>query len=373
MMTQSQKRFLYSLFTLTLLLILSYAALDLMAATRYLLPNGPLSPEMLPTVQSVAYALRETALLLGFIAGGLHIAIQSDLRLIHLPLHQRLWHQLREFALLRVWLLGLLLVLIGSALMVAPLPLGWQSVIIEARLYMGYLLMGLAVAFWLMTRFSNVMLAWVLRGLRNTGLMLSVAGLLLSIAPLSLLNVPLVIVVPGAYMIFAAHSHRALSDPNSTKTLAAYWLAIGVLLLSIGAVLATVLSLSGVQPYLENTPWRDLQHELATMGLLAWMLGLLNQAIAELREHHRRITGFIPVWTISSGILGGGFVLALISVVSSYALHLFAIPDDQLQPMLTPLYFLWIGSKLLIAVGLSVYGLQYYARRIIINPDQYMA
>lgn len=370
-MTHSQKRFLYSLFTLTLLLILSYAALDLVAATRFL-PTSPLSTETLTAVQSVAYALREIALLLGFVAGGLHIAIQSDLRLIHLPLHQRLWHQLRDFALLRVWLLGLLIVLIGAVLLLLPLPQGWQSTITEARLYIGYLLMGLAVAFWLMTRFSKVMLAWALRGLRNTGLMLSVAGLLLSFAPLQILNVPLVIIVPGAYMIFAAHSHRALSDPNSTKTLVAYWLALGVLLLSIGAVLATALSLSSVQPYLENTPWRDLQYDLFTMGLLAWVLGLLNQAVAELREHNRRITGFIPLWTISSGILGGGFVLALISVVSSYALHGFAIPDDQLQPMLTSLYFLWVGGKLLIAVGMSVYGLQFYARRIMLNRSQQM-
>ncbi|QPC82830.1 hypothetical protein G4Y79_00190 [Phototrophicus methaneseepsis] len=361
-MTTTQKRAIYGLFTLSLLLALLAAALDLVAATRYL-PASHLPMDALTTLQSIAHGLREVTLFMGFLAGGVHIVIQNDPRQADMPLIRRLSLQMQKDKMLQIWALGLLIVVVSTLAMLI-MPPAAQAMLQTLRLYVGYLLAGLAIAFWLMTRFSNVVYAWALRGLRSTAVMLSAAGLLLSIAPMQPLNILLIIGVPLAYMIFAAHSYRALSDPNPAKTLAAHWLALGVLLLGIGAVLATMLSLSSVQPYLTGTPWRDLQYEMMTMGLLAWVLSLLNQGVAELRAHNRRVTGFIPLWMLSASIFGGGFVLALISVVMSYGLYVFGFSAAEIQPTLVPLYLLWVGSKLVITLGLSIYSLQFYARRL---------
>ncbi|MCA9895936.1 MAG: hypothetical protein KC615_23285, partial [Anaerolineae bacterium] len=74
-MTLPHKRVIYALFSLTLLLLLVMAACDLLASTRML--PGSVVPEPLSLV---ATTLRDVGLLLGLLAGGIYIALNSDPR-----------------------------------------------------------------------------------------------------------------------------------------------------------------------------------------------------------------------------------------------------------------------------------------------------
>ena len=354
-MTTAHKRTLYALFSLTLLLILLMAACDLLASTR-LLPGSVIPAEM----TAVATALRDMALMLGLLAGGVTIALNSD---PHPPTNNLLkivWFHSRRDGLLRVWAIGLLVVIISS-LFAWRFEGAWWL-----RLTVDYVLMALPVAFWLMLRVSNVQRPWVLRGLRSTVIMLTVAGLLLSLAQVTSLSL-LLLWVPTAYGIFAAHSYRALSDRNPTRTLAAPWLVIGVLLLILMSVLAGVLSLASVQPYLVDTGWPALQSDLTYYALIAWVLALLNQGTAELRGQNQRVTGYVPLWTVSAGVFGGGFALALMSIVHSYGLHIYGIPAEAVAQSVLPIAFFVVGGKLLVAIGLGIYGVQFRVRRVLVR------
>lgn len=351
-MTPPHKRVIYALFSLTLLLLLVMAACDLLASTRML--PGSVVPEPLSLV---ATTLRDAGLFLGLLAGGIYIALNSDPRPPTDNLLKIVWFHCRRDGFLRIWSIGLLLV-IGTSLLAWQSSLAWWL-----RLHVGYVLTELPIAFWLMLRVSNVQRPWVIRGLRSMSIMLTIAGVVLVLAQVTSLSL-LLIWVPMAYGIFAAHSYRALSDRNPTQTLAAHWLAIGVLLFILMSVLGGVLGLASVQPYLVDTFWLGLQSDLAYYALVAWVLALLNQGTAELRQHNRRVTGFVPLWTISAGIFGGGFVLALMSIVQSYGLHVFDVPAETIEQSLLPLAFLWVGSKLLIAIGLGIYGIQFQRRRV---------
>ncbi|MAU09981.1 MAG: hypothetical protein CL607_09190 [Anaerolineaceae bacterium] len=351
-MTTAHKRVLYALFSLTLLLILLMAACDLLSSTR-LLPDSVIPAEM----ATVTSALRNMALMLGLLAGGVTIALNSDPQPPSTNLLRILWFHSRHDGLLRVWASGLLVVIVSSLL-------AWRfEVAWWLRLTVGYMLMALPVAFWLMLRVSNVQRPWVLRGLRSTVIMLTVAGLLLSLAQVTSLSL-LLLWVPIAYGIFAAHSYRALSDRNPTRTLTAPWLVIGVLLLILMSVLAGVLSLASVQPYLVDTTWPTLQSDLMYYALIAWVLALLNQGAAELRGQNRRVTGYVPLWTISAGMFGGSFALALMSIVQSYGLHIYGIPAETVAQSVLPLAFFVVGGKLLVAIGLGIYGVQFQVRRV---------
>lgn len=354
-MTTAHKRTLYALFSLTLLLILLMAACDLLSSTR-LLPGTVIPAE----IATVSAALRDAALMLGLLAGGVTIALNSDPRPPMDNLLKIVWFHSRHDGLLRVWAIGLLVMIVSSLL-------AWQfEVAWWLRLTVGYVLMALPVAFWLMLRVSNVQRPWVLRGLRSTAIMLTVAGLLLTLAQATSLSL-LLLWVPTAYGIFAAHSYRALSDRNPTRTLAAPWLVTGVLLLILMSVLAGVLSLASVQPYLIETGWPTLQSDLTYYALLAWVLALLNQGAAELRGQNRRVTGYVPLWTISAGMFGGGFALALMSTVQSYGLHIFDVPAETVAQSVLPLAFFVVGGKLLVAIGLGIYGVQFRVRRVLVR------
>lgn len=351
-MTTAHKRTLYALFSLTLLLILLMAACDLLASTR-LLPDSVVPAEM----TAIAAALRNMALMLGLLAGGFTIALNSDPHPKTDNLLKIIWFHSRRDSLLRVWAIGLLVVIVSSLL-------AWRfEVAWWLRLTVGYVLMALPVAFWLMLRVSNVQRPWVLRGLRSTAIMLTVAGFLLTLAQVTSLSL-LLLWAPIAYGIFAAHSYRALSDRNPTRTLAAPWLVIGVLLLILMSVIGAVLGLASVQPYLVDTSWSTLQTDLTYYALLAWVLALLNQGAAELRGQNRRVTGYVPLWTISAGVFGGSFALALMSTVQSYGLHIFDVPAEVVGQALLPLSFFVVGGKLLVAIGLGIYGVQFQVRRV---------
>lgn len=240
------------------------------------------------------------------------------------------------------------------------------------QLNAAFLLMALAIAFWLMTRFSTVTSAWVETGLYHVSGLLSIAGVLVSAAPLTHLPGALaglgsitVFIVPVLGVMFVAHSYRALSQRHASYTLAAHWVALSVVLLFAGLGIAGgLLAVPGIQQVAQGTHLTSMQTALTQFGILAVILGLMNQAVAEMRGHNARITGLLPFWLIAAGMVGSTLALMVAGVVQVYMERLLSIGYLDTQSALLPLHVLWVIGLLLIAPGVAFYALGFRARRL---------
>jgi nitric oxide reductase subunit B len=223
----------------------------------------------------------------------------------------------------------------------------------------------------MLTRISNSATAWIESGLLRVAGIYLVAGALTSASHvLHLSNVmqwsglvaALLSVWASAWLI--GHSYRALSNRAPIHTLAAHWYILGVILISVGQGLGAVLSLPVVQTVVQGTQLTVLQPHLLSMGLLAWTLGFINQAVAEMREQNFRITGLVPFWCVALGVGGASLAFFAAGVVQVYLERLMSLGYLDTQAALVPLYVLWILGLMVFVPGVAFYALGFRARPV---------
>ncbi|MBI5670757.1 MAG: hypothetical protein HZC41_22415 [Chloroflexi bacterium] len=278
----------------------------------------------------------------------------------------------------QVWLVGLSLNLVTSlAGLVTPGDFlqtrTLQTLATGINLYVAYPLMLVALAFWLMHRFSNVTPGWADVGIYSVAGVVTLAGALVPLSPLAALGaldwVATVgslsaLLIPVFYLIFAAHAYRALSDRNPTQTLAAHWFALALLLLLLGpGLLGALQAVPAISQWTLGTRLSDLQTTLTLLAGVVLALGMANQAAAELRGHNRRVTGFIPFWLVSFGLVIGALALAAAGVAQTYTERRLNVGYLDVQTLLVPLYALWLGGLALVALGAFIYGVTFWRRR----------
>jgi nitric oxide reductase subunit B len=277
-----------------------------------------------------------------------------------------------------VWMTGLSIVLVMTAIGLstssdAVRDSAIHSLVEGLTLNLGFALSTVALGFWLLHRFSNVTLAWSEPGLYIVAGVMSLAGVLVSAAPLYALdNVDFsrtvgsvgVVVVPLAMMIFAAHSYRGLSDRNATHTLAAHWYALSLILFLLGiGVLGAIVSAPDVNRWTQGTRLTDLQSTLTSLAIIAMLFGVINQGVAEMRGVNRRITGLLPYWLVTFGVLGGGLALAGAGVVQVYLERVLSVGYLDTQSHIEPLYAGWFAGYVIIGIGVVIYAIGFFARR----------
>lgn len=399
---------LYGLLTLCVLLVTLFASFNLLSALQPLPapatdPLRALPPSWLNALASLS---AELALLTGLLAGGLAIfqSVTADLThsiarrvrvvygvwlllvlagLIDALIEGGLqplvmmgfglllsitayilrsgWH---VTSLLRIWMIGVGLA--AAFLLVDLLPGPGDTLLYRLRWLVAYPLAGVGLAFWLMRRISQVTAHWTEQGAISVGGLLVLAGVLLSTTALHpAVAIGALLIVPMCYMIFAAHSYRAFSTHNATYTLAGHWLALAVILLGVGVgVLSSFLSLPTIGLLITSSAFIRLHDLLLQWGLLAIVLSLVNQVSAELRGINRRVTGLMPFWMVNAGVIGGGFVLALIGSAQIYSGAIFGIEASALESALFPLRLLYSLSAFILACGAAIYALGFWARRL---------
>jgi nitric oxide reductase subunit B len=426
-MTRSQQ-IAYQFFAQTVVLFVVYTVLALLGAVKFLAPVDPLAGSLpYQQVNALTHIVLSLAVLNGLLGGGLYLALDSapGKRLAHEPLlgyTAQAWSVYLVVAVLaglfgftegrsglelpgvldiigvalvaligvnvllgrplrpiqQVWLAGLGAHLLAVMVGLAPAQdylhdRALRVMALGIEQYIAYLLMALALGFWLMHRFSNITPAWSDTGVFVTGGMAAVAGILLTLAGLYPLGAPewvrslgtaSLFIVPILYFIIAAHTYKGLSSRNPTRTLAGSWFSLGVLLLLLGpGFLGALAALPGVAQWTVGTQLTSLQTTWTALIPLSIALGVINQGTIELRGSNRRVTGLIPFWLVSFGFAGGGLALAAAGVVQVYLERIISMGYLDVQTLLVPLYVLWTIGLLLAAVGAGVYALTFWLRR----------
>ncbi|MBZ0277165.1 MAG: hypothetical protein K8I60_13535, partial [Anaerolineae bacterium] len=338
-----------------------YAALALLGAVKFISPDDPLAVSLpFQQVSALTHIALNLAVITGLLGGGLYVALDAaaDKRLPNEPLlvyTGQLWSGFIVVALLaglfgfsagrqglelpsvlvvvqlvlvglvgvnvslkrgwspleQVWLIGLAAHLLALLIGLAPAPDYLHDRVLRVlavgvNTNVAYVLMALALGFWLMHRFSNITPAWADTGVIVTGGWAALAGVLVTLPGLYPLGVPdwlltlgriSLFVIPICYLVIAAHSYKAFSDRNPTQTLAGHWLSLGIVLLLLGpGLLGAAQALPGVMQWTVGTRLSDLQGTLTGVAALAVTLGVINQGTIELRGINRRVTGLIPFW-----------------------------------------------------------------------------
>ena len=231
------------------------------------------------------------------------------------------------------------------------------------------LLAAVALIYWLIGRFSTVAGFWAETSLYTVAGLLALAGALVTFSALEPLGLNLgglrtfaALIVPLLTLIFASHTYLAFSNRNTTNTLAAHWAALGVVLILLGVGLVGGLQ-ALAQGWTAGTRLSDLQVTLAHEAVIASLLGVINQAVFEMRGQSRRVTGLAPFWLVAFGMVGGGLALAGAGLVQVYLERVIGLDYLETQALIAPLYGLWIFGLALMTLGLMLYGLIYWLRR----------
>jgi nitric oxide reductase subunit B len=426
-MTRTQK-IAYGFFVHTVLLLIAYALVSLLSAVKFLGDDPLALTLPFHQVNSFASVLIQLAIVSGLLGGGVYMVVSAradnqvtDERWLLYAF--RLWNFLvilgiaagllgllegrsglelpplldigvvivvvvvvliamknsrRVSSIVPVWTVGLALYVVGIVVGLIPPNDFMQDRMLRAlavgiQLYIAFPVAAVALAFWLMHRMSNITPVWAEMGVNVVAGFVALAGALLTLPTfyslvesegIRALGGIGVVVLPVVYLIFAAHSYRALSDRNTNATLAAQWLALGVLLFLIGGgLLGGVGALPNLRDFTTGTRLSDLQTTLMQFAVVALLLGVFNQAIAELRGQNRRVTGLMPFWLVAFGVIGGGAALAAAGVAQVYLERLLSVGYLETQTLLIPLYTLWFMGLILLAFGVLVYALGFWVRR----------
>lgn len=277
-----------------------------------------------------------------------------------------------------IWFIGILLSAVSTIISLLPAndylyDRALRALAVGVNSNIALPLVVVALDFWLMHRFSNVTPGWADTGIYSVAGLVSIAGALVSLTPLAVLGAPewtqtlgnlAVFIVPILYLIFAAHSYKALSDRNATYTLAGHWYTLSLLLLLLGAgLLGAVQAAPGVGIYTIGTRLTDLQHTLMGLAAVSMALGVVNQGAAELKGHNRRLTGLSPFWLVAFGIIGGSLALGAAGVVQTFTERQLSVGYLDTQTLIIPLYQGWFVGLVAILLGAVIYGLSYWIRR----------
>jgi hypothetical protein len=221
---------------------------------------------------------------------------------------------LAHLAILVGWAGMLLRSSLSRSRMIIVLAAGWigtlAAMIVPALLRPALAIGTVGSVFWLMRRFSRVRHEWAAFGVLNCAMWLALAAICAVWLPPGWVGTAVIMV---AHAIFASHVHRALIDPGETRTLAAYWVGLGAILLLFGAGIDAILTLPGIPPERRATTLAATADWLAATAALAIVLGGVNQMASEQRLDGRRITGLLPFWCVAfgaaifglSGLIGG--------------------------------------------------------------------
>jgi nitric oxide reductase subunit B len=422
------QRLVYRFFGQTVILLMLYLAAALLSAVKFLSPNEPLALS-LPYQQlgALSNVLLNLTALTGLIGGGWYLALseRADTRaanetllrwcawlwtaglalailagLLNLLGGRHLLELPLPLSLLQLVAMLLILVTVFRAAPRAPLPQMWSAglavsivcvglsllptqdylqdrllrgLAVGLNLNVGYMLMALALGYWLMHRFSNLTPAWVNHDIWIAAGLVTLAGVWGSLPPLYRLGAPDwlgtlgsvgVIGIPILYLMIAARGYRALSDRNATYTLAGHWFALSVLLLLLGPGLLGGLAASpGIGQWTMGTRLSDLHSTLTALIPIAMTLGVINQAAAELRGQNWRITGLMPFWLVAFGLVGGALALGAAGVAQVYLERLAGVGYVDAQTLLIPLYTGWVFGLLCWASGVAIYALGFWLRR----------
>lgn len=417
---------LYRSFWQTVSLLVLYSTVALFNALRFL-PSAPLE-DTLPYhhVQAFSHILLKVAIFSGLMTGGLYVLISARPEATARNQRALLWgHRLwtgfvglallmgvlgqtdgRHMLELPFWLsAGFFAILVGYVLLfvqnndgwgafsivfitgfaiaTACHALGmvtladpaqdriWRVLSVNLQLNVGFVLMSVALIFWQIRRFSQVSQEWADKSLYNVGGLLALAGGFVSLSPLYALGINndlgvlALVIVPVLLAIFGAHIYRALSSHHASYTLSGHWVALSVLLclLSLGG-LGAITAIPSVAFYTQGTRLTDLQSTLIALSIVSALFGMTNQAIAEMRGENRRVTGLLPFWLVSFGIIGGGLALCLAGVVQVYMERLLTFGYLDTQTALAPLYTLWVAGLVANALGMGIYALGLRARHV---------
>lgn len=419
-MTQPQKiasRFFFQ----TVALLLLYAITTLLGAVKFLSANDPLVYSLpYNQIGALGSILLNLAALTGLAGAGIYIASQQRLRSEKVLVYTGwLWTVLLMLAVLggligfiegrnglelpplldlgfivalvllignvgmgmpvlQVWSIGLGISALGMIIGLIPAADYLQDRVFRAlalglSVNVGYPLAAVALGFWLMHRFSNITPAWADRGIFSVAGMITLAGALVTLGSFGTLSTSgwmqtagslAVLVVPVLYLIFAAHSYRALSDRNGTHTLTAHWFTLSLLLFLLGpGLLGALQAVSTINQWTTGTRLTDLQTNFSLLAIAAMGLAFINQAAAELRGRNWRVTGLVPFWLVSFGVLGGGLALGLAGVVQTFLERKLSVGYLDTQTLLVPLYTGWVVGIVLMLLGLAVYAFTLWLRR----------
>jgi nitric oxide reductase subunit B len=414
----------YGFFAQPVVLLMLYAAVGLLSAVKFLSPDDPLALTIpYQFVGGLANVLLNLAVLTGLLGGGVYAAGGDSVPNGRL-LQYVAWgwtgllilafaagllglldgrHMLELPFALRILQLVLMILILysivsssprSSAMQVWAVGLGISAVTILVSLIqpsdfladrvlralavglnqnVAYPLAAFALGYWLMRRFSIVEAVWIDTGIYTVAGLVTLAGVMVTVSPLVLLGAPewagvvgniAAILVPILYLIVAAHCYSALSNRSTDPALSAHWFALSLVLLLLGVgLLGGLASAPGISQWTIGTRLTDLQATLTLLGAGVMALGVVNQGAAELYGQNRRITGLSPFWLVTFGAVGGGLALGAAGVAQTYMERLLSVGYLDTQNLLIPLYILWVVGMLLLAAGLGVYALMFWARR----------
>ncbi len=297
------------------------------------------------------------ALIIG-LAGGLLVARAS---LVHEPVIRR--------RITGLWGVGMSVLGAASlalAVMLTPPP----SVVLALRwvsVYGGLGLVGAALFYALTRRFSNVPSLWVADSLLSVGFLLVSGTVLLGGSVVLMVAPPLawgaaagIAICP---LIFGAHAFRALSDRNTTQTLAGSWAAIFVLYLILAGCFVAVLSLPGMRAWVADSQLEDLPFYILSHALIALIFGVANQAAAELHGQNKRVTGWVPLWLLVGSGLVGSIGHLLVGVLEGTLSQIAGGTEEAIANAIQPVGTLLTGSASLLACSCLIYAATFMLRR----------
>ncbi len=406
-------------FYLSLLLLLLYGLLALLGGLKFLTDSDALLT-VLPYQQASAFASISLTLsiLTGLLGGGIYVVTRRQVAQIGiLPVISRLWQILVivcviaaafglvegrqgleltpaldglllvgtllillalgrdtwRSALTIIWGVGLCIWMIGAGVSLIPAADYLQDRALRAlsiglHTYLSYPLMALALGYWLMHRFSNLTPLWLNQDSQIAAALLTLAGTLLTLASLAALpdwvSGIAALAIPVLLLMVAARTYRALTERNPTYTLAAHWFAMSVIVLLLGmGIVGGLQTVTAVRDYTLGTRLTDLQRTLCLLAVSAMVLGVMNQAWAEIRGENRRVTGLVPFWLIGVGVLGGGAALGAAGVVQTYMERILSVGYLDTQALLVPLYTAWVAGQAALLIGVLIYALAFWWRR----------
>ncbi|MEO8392952.1 MAG: hypothetical protein ABI700_08160 [Chloroflexota bacterium] len=411
-------RITYRYLALSILALLLYALLNLLAGLQFLPSDGVKIRLFFPQISRFAASFLDLAIVGGLLGGGLYalftpyacldqrlprlfsVAFWLWLLLFCLTVIAGIFNLLNSWELLlallkaiaillilsasrrygmkwtpigQIWFAGMLLVIACLSMNLLTLSDFNMTAIIHVlalgiNTYIAQVLAAVALMYWLIGRFSTVPTSWAEMSLYTVAGLLSITGVLVTLSTLEpLVNIGgirtlIALIAPLLTLIFASHIYLAFSNRNTTNTLAAHWAALGVILLLLGIGLLGGLQAT-VRIWTAGTRLDDLQPLLASQAVVAILLGVINQAVFEMRGQPRRVTGLAPFWLVAFGMIGGGLMLAGAGLVQVYLERLIGLSYLETQALSAPLYGLWVLGLALMTLGLLLYGLIHWLRR----------
>lgn len=229
--------------------------------------------------------------------------------------------------------------------------------LLDARIQtlVGLPLLTLPLVYWLMTRFANLPEVWLTSSFRVTTVLMGLFSFGL------LMGNSFTLLAPLCMFIIAAHLYHAFANQNGSRTLAAHWVALA-LILWIGV------GLFGETPLVTDMRFSNgtgTQTNWLCYATLSVILGMGSQITADLRGENRRITGLSAFWLVAFGV-----ILVGVSSLELHQVRRFLTSADEnwmYNPVIIDVWDSFLMENLIwvfaIPFGLIIYLVQFVIRR----------